>query len=192
MANRELENFNDDQVYLRHSAKYKKLIRDIRYHRIVHATGHCFTIKGYVRDGIKLNEKKCHIVFRRKYENEPHGILFSDDRTKVEIIHDFNDWDFIFNDHRINSDGSGNVIAREYISDRNVVNDDDDDDEDVDLDDDDDDDEDVDLDEDVDNSNNSRALECRKPVFVSFWSVFEQYVTYGEGVIVDKWFTGTN
>lgn len=177
MENRELKNFDGDRVYLKHSAKYKKLIRDIRYHHIVHATGHCFTIRGYVRDGIKLNEKKCHIIFRRKYEHEPHGILFSKDRTKVEIIHDFNDWDFIFNDHRINSDGLRNVDVREYISDRNVVGkngtEEDDDS----------------TDNDYDDDENPREFQCKKPVFVSFWSVFEQYVTHGEGVIVDKWFT---
>lgn len=131
-----------------HSAKYKQLIHDIRKHKIVQGTGRCFSIGGYVRNGVWLKDCPCQILFHKVGPSEPHGILYSKDHSRVDIIHDFEDIDNIFNEHRINADGCGCVRFKEFL---------------------------------CEHENYST------PVFVSYWAVFEQYVTNGKGLFVHEW-----
>lgn len=148
-----------DNCQLKHSAKYKKLIRDIRKHHVVQATGRCFQIHGYLRDGLTLHDKPCQILFRKVAKNDPQGILYSKDHTRVDITHDFQDWDHIFNTHRICDDGYGygSVAEKEFLCQQLVK------------------------------GYDPKTLCNSTPVFVSSWSVFEMFLIDGKGVFVEKW-----
>jgi len=159
---------------LKHSRKYKKLIADIRKHGTLCAKGHCFTLHGYVRNGIDLSPKQCHIVFQKVSKHEPHGILYSPDRTRVTVIHDFNDINSIFNLHRTNHDGEGCVVEEEFLCDTYRKG------------------EHWDSDLEKEESPTPQTSDYSKPVFVSSWAVFEQYLTDGVGVFVDRWFPPSN
>jgi len=157
---------------LKHSSKYAKLIRDIRKYKIVQATGRVFSMHGYTRHGVHLKQKSCQILFRKVGKYEPHGILYSEDYTRVDIIHDFENMDNIFNKHRINSDGEGSVEPQEFFSRQHVFGkgyfSDDEDEED-------------------NGKTQEKKIYYDDPVFVSSYSVFEQYLTDALGVFVIKW-----
>jgi len=157
---------------LKHSSKYEKLVRDIRKYKLVQAFGHVFNIHGYRRHGIHLNKKPCQILFRKVSKDEPHGILYSHDHTRVDVIHDFENMDKIFNDHRVNCDGEGCVAPEEIFSQQHVYQNGSDSSSD---------------DDDDDKKQPQKKLNYDNPVFVSSWSVFEQYLTDGKGVFITKW-----
>jgi hypothetical protein len=142
------------------------LIEKIRREKHVMAKGKTFSLHGYIRDGIDLDDHEWTVEFI--VDPDYSGILQDAKNRRIKIIDSFES-DLAFGTHLI--DKCSGEIYKEYIglnrnSDNSVGSDSDSND------------------EEVQERRSKWAQPCKHPVFTFTHSLFEQYVFDTTGIII--------